>query len=115
MSILPSAKPSPRIQNGCLYWYQDDTFDLTLTFDLKDQDGETVNISPTDTISVVFTNSRKEAIKEFEFQNIQNGAVTMDFDEDVTALFQKGNYTYDIYYTGTERSTIADNNKVVVE
>lgn len=115
MSNLPSAEMSPRIVNGVIKWYQGDTFDLQLTFDLEDQDGEPITIAQTDTVNIVFKDKSLKTVKEFTFTNISNNTVTMDFDATCTALFGSGIYTYDIYYTGTERTTLGNNNKVVVE
>lgn len=115
MSNLPSAEMSPRIVNGVIKWYQGDTFDLQLTFDLEDQDGEPITIAPTDTVKIVFKDKSLKTVKEFTFTNISNNTVTMDFDATCTALFTKGNYTYDVLYSRSERTTVANDNKVVVE
>lgn len=115
MSNLPSAELSPRIVNGVLKWYQGDTFDLQLTLELIDQDGEPITITSGDTVKIVFKDRSLRTVKEFTFNDIANNTVTMDFDATCTALFPTGNYTYDVYYTGAERTTLADNNKVVVE
>lgn len=115
MNNLPNAEQSPRIVNGVIRWYQGDTFDLQLTLELVDQDGLPITIAPADTVNVVFIDKSLKTVKEFTFSNISNNTVTMDFDATCTALFKKGTYTYDVYYNGTERTTIANDNKVVVE
>lgn len=116
MSNLPSAEVSPRIVNGVIYFYQGDTFSLQFEFFIEDQDGEPITISPTDTIKVVFKDSRKHAVKEFIFNEIRENVITVLFDESVTELFQEGQYTYDIYYKNdAERVTVANDSKVVVE
>lgn len=115
MSNLPNAEQSPRIVNGVLKWYEGDTFDLDLLLDLEDQDGTPVTIGPGDTVTVTFRNRRLEQVKEFSFTDIQRNMVTMDFDTACTALFPKGIYTYDVQYSGVERTTFARDNRAVVE
>lgn len=115
MGNLPNAEPSPRIQNGVVLWCEGDTFVWEIVFDLVDQDCEKKNILPTETVKVVFTDKKMNVVKTFEFEDIENNVVSMDFDQDVTALFEKGSYTYDIYLNGTKRVTLANENKVVVE
>jgi len=115
MSNLPSAEQSPRIVNGVIKFYQGDTFDLVLELDLVDQDGEEITIAAGDTVKVVFKDKSLSTVKEFTFTNITGNTVTMEFDATCTALFPAGRYTYDIYYTAEDRTTIANDNKVVVE
>lgn len=115
MANIPNAEMSPRIVNGVLKWYEGDTFELQLELELTDQDGESVIIGASDTVKIVFLNERREQVKEFSFTNVQNNTVTLDFDATVTALFRRGRYTYDVYYTAAERTTLANENKAVVE
>ncbi|MBR5948217.1 MAG: hypothetical protein IKZ82_06160 [Clostridia bacterium] len=121
MARLPSAKRSPRIVNGIIYWYQGDTFSLTVRIDLKDQDGEPITIDDqTDDVDIVFRNCREETVKTFSFgaaaqTTITDNTITMAFDSTVTALFTRGKYRYDVYYNGEYRTTLADENVVVVE
>ena len=112
---LPAAKPSPRLQNGVIYWYDKDTFELTVEIDIIDQDGVPVVIGTDDTVDVVFLNNRKETVKTFTFGSISGNTIILDFDSVTTALFGKGTYTYDIYLNANERKTLANENKVVVE
>lgn len=116
MSNLPNAEQSPRVVNGVIKWYEGDTFDLTIGLDLEDQDGSAVTLAAADTVEVVFLDRSEKEVKRFTFSNVQGSAVTLDFSAAVTALFGKGQYTYDIYLThGGERTTIANDNKAVVE
>ena len=112
---LPNAEPSPRIHNGVVCWCEGDTFVWDIIFLLKDQDCTTKNILPTETVKVVFLDKRMNQIKEFNFSNIVRNTISLEFDADCTALFEKGSYTYDIYLNGTKRTTLANDNKVVVE
>ena len=115
MSNIPSAKRSPRLVNGVIYWYEGDTFDITIKINLMDQDGEPIDISGSDTVAVVIKNVRREDVKTFTFTGIDDNRVTLEFDDTATALFRKGKYTYDIYYNGEKRTTLADENVMVVE
>lgn len=115
MSELPSAKQSPRIVNGVLRFFERDTFDLNLELELTDQDGTPITIQSTDTIKIVFTDKTNAVIKEFDFTGATNNTVTLDFDTACTALFKKGEYHYDLYYTGSERTTIAKSNVCMVD
>ncbi len=115
MNNLPNTEVSPRIVNGVLRWYAGDTFDIQIEIDLKDQDDEPITIGPDDTVEVVFKDKSLDVVKTFEFNNIEDNTVTLEFDETCTALFPAGKYTYDVYYTGEKRTTIANDNKVLVE
>jgi len=116
MARIPNAEPSPRIVNGELHWYQGDTFSIELHLDLKDQDDTPITIAATDTVKVVFTDRSGAEIKVFDpFTNIVDNKITLTFDSAKSAKFVKGQYRYDIIYTGQNRTTIADENKVVVE
>lgn len=115
MSRLPNAEPSPRIVGGVVKWYYLDTFEIQLRLDLTDQDGEPVEILPGDIVKVVFFGPRGEVVKEFTSMDVEQNTVTLVFDEETTTLFERGQYTYDVYYTGENRTTIANDNKAVVE
>ena len=112
---LPSARMSPRIVNGVLKWYAGDTFEMQVEITLHDQDGELVEILPEHTIEFAFFNERKEPVKRFEFNSVENNTVTLVFDEGVTKLFPAGDYTYDVYFVGPIRRTLSNDSTVVVE
>lgn len=115
MSNLPNAEQSPRVVNGVIRWYQGDTFDLDLALSLVDQDGAPITIAASHTVKVTFRDKSQNLIKEFTFSNISNNTVTLAFDAECTALFPKGQYTYDVCIAHDKRTTIANDNKVVVE
>ena len=115
MYNIPNAQESPRVVNGVLRWYEGDTFEVTLEVELKDQDGDPVHILEGQSLEVEFLDRSLHVVKTFRFDEVENDIVILDFDDEVTALFPKGNYTYNIYYNGVERVTLADSNKVVVE
>ena len=113
--FIPSARQSPRIVNGVIYWYENDTFDIDLRFELTSQDDEIIEIAASDEIEIVFINNLDEIVKEFSFTEIEDNTIKLDIDAEVTALFPKGRYHYDIYYTAGDRVTIANDNEVIVQ
>lgn len=115
MANIPNARISPRIDTGVLKWYEGDTFELQLELELTDQDGEAVIIQPTDTVRILFLDECRETVKEFSFTNVQNNTVTLEFDATATALFPRGKYTYDVYYSAANRTTLCNENEVIVE
>lgn len=115
MTSLPSARSSPRIINGVLKWYEGDTFTLDLELQLEDQDGTAIDIASADTVDIVFSNRSDDIIKDFEFTNIKNNTVTIVVDAEVSALFTAGEYKYNVIYKGSNRTTIAHDNDVIVE
>lgn len=117
MGNIPAARISPRIVNGVIYWYEGDTFDLELNLSLTDQNGYEVEIPDDAEILVVFRDEREEIIREFEVSGaeIENGAATIPFDEDMSALFYKGKYSYDVKYRWDRLQTVASDNEIIVE
>lgn len=115
VNTLPSARISPRIINGVLKWYEGDTFDLRVEFELKDQDDEPIAIQRGDVIEFEFFNKKHETVMKFTFDNVENNAVVLAFDEYRTKLFPAGVYTYDIYYDGFERKTLSNDSIAIVE
>jgi hypothetical protein len=115
MSELPSAKQSPRIINGVLKWYLGDTFDLDIRLSLIDQENEDYIIGPDDTVETVFRDATGDIVKTFTQTGIGDNTITLDFNAETTALFDRGKYTYDIYLNSLERTTLANDNEAVVE
>lgn len=115
MSTLPAARQSPRIENGILYFYMGDTFELDLELTLTDQDGEDISIAAASTVKVEFLNRQNQTVKSFEFTDIQNNTVTLCFDAVCSALFSRGEYRYRIYYTAQQRTTLAADDICIVE
>ena len=112
---LPSAQMSPRIVNGVIKWYAGDTFELQVDIQLQDQDGENITIGQGESIEFAFFNRKRELVKLFLFENIENNCVTLVFDDEVTALFPAGHYTYDVYYNSAVRRTLSNDSLAVVE
>ena len=112
---LPSAAPSPRISGGTLKWCAGDTFELVLRLALTDADGCAVEIGDADTVHVRFFDGCMRPVHSFACADIADNTVTLRFDEDVTALFPRGAYSYDVCLEGARRVTLARNNPAVVE
>lgn len=118
MAILPAAKPSPRIVEGVIYWYKGDTFQIDLALNIKDQDGESIDIQPQDIVKIVFfgfSKSKGDTIAEIELEGIQNNVFSLNFTEELSRKFDRGVYLYDIYLTHNHRTTIVNDNIVKVE
>lgn len=116
MVQLENAKMSPRIENGILCWYKGDEFTFSINLVLMDTDGEIVDILPEDKITVLFEDEKGEEVKEFEFTSISANTITLEFVDEVTALFREGKYKYDITidHNGI-KTTLAKGNDVLVE
>ena len=112
---LPRARMSPRLINGVLKWYAGDTWELQVDITLCDQDGENITIQSTDVIEFEFFNKKRDVVKKFTFTNVKNGSVVLVFDEETTALFPAGEYTYDVYYDGYTRKTLSNDSIAIVE
>ena len=112
---IPGAYPSPRIDKGVLRWYEGDTFEITLHFELQDQDGENVTMGTTDSVSVEFLDDTRQTVHTFSFDSVEDNRVKLTFDEMVSAKFTKGKYTYDVRYTHGDKTTLARNNRAFVE
>lgn len=115
MSRIPHAELSPRLRNGVLYWYAGDTFSIDIHLVLRDYDGEEIIIPEDASVIFAFKDESEETVKEFSFSAIEDNTCKLEFDEDCTALFPPGEYSYDVYYESEYRTTLANNNRVVVE
>ena len=114
-NILPGARVSPRLASGAICWYAGDTFTVQLLLELADQDGAAVTIGAADTVKVTFYDKQRRLVKEFSFTGPAGNTVSLVFDDGVTALFPKGEYTYDILYTYANKTTLARDNRARVE
>ncbi len=115
MNNMQKANLSPRIVNGVLRWYEGNTFKLQLELELVDQDGEPVSIADTDSVEVKFRDKRKDVIKEFVFEHIEDNIISLDFDAECTALFPAGKYTFDLDYIGENRVTLINDSPAQVD
>ena len=112
---IPGAYASPRIQEGVLRWYAGDTFELTIQIDLEDQDGEAVEIGPTDSVRLTFRDATRAEVYSQTFENVEGNQIALTVDAEVSAKFPKGTYTYDVELSHGERTTLARDNKIRVE
>ena len=115
MTSLPSAKPSPRIWHGVLWWDAGDTFTLTLQLELTDQDGDSVHVGTADGVQVLFYDETQALVYTFSVTGVTDDRVQLAFDEALSAKFPKGSYSYDIVLTHGDRTTLARGNRAVVE
>lgn len=115
MTNLPNSLPSPRITDGVLRWYKGDTFELTVTIDLTDQDDAPVDIKPSDILTIAFSKEDGIEIHTFEFTNIIDATVTLGFTQAISDLFDTGCYAYTVTLNSERVITLARESLVVVE
>ena len=117
MTKLKETKQSPRLENGVIYWYEGDTFQLVLTLRLLDADGAPVTLGATDRLELTFRNRQEDTIATctWRAEEITNNQLPLQVDEAMTALFPCGRYRYDLRLLGEERTTLVRNGQVVVE
>lgn len=119
MGNIPTAKPSPRVENGTLFWYAGDLFQVDVALELTDQDGGAVHIGANDTVTVTFYDVQRQTVHTFT-PSVTNDRATLVFDETVSAKFPKGRYTYDMEYrytdtNGKRKTTLMRDNPCRVE
>lgn len=112
---LPGSCHSPRISGGVLKWYEGDTFELQVRMELTDETGAEIRIEPAHRVRFVFRNACRKTVCEMPFQGIEANTVILRFTEDVSALFPKGRYTYDVIYEGAVRRSLASDAPILVE
>lgn len=115
MQNIPNAEMSPRIVNGVIYWYEGDTFNIKLNISLFDDDGNPVPIAEDAVADVVFKRNNGKEIHRFHFDELPEGEVNMIFTEEISGKFIKGVYSYDVMYSADNRTTIVNDNQVIVE
>lgn len=111
--LAAKTKDSPWIDNGVLYFYEGDTFVFKLDLNFT-QDGEPLEIEPTDTILFEFKNDRGEIIATKIFTNITDNKLDMEWDQEFTSHFTVGKYTYRAKYISDFTTTIIADNVVMV-
>ena len=112
---LPTGAMSPRISGGTLKWYAGDTFTLYLRTELTDGDGEAVHVGEGEMLRVEFFDCCQREVYSYGVLSPENDTVALEFNEEVSALFPAGEYTYDVYLKGDRRVTLAKGNPVTVE
>lgn len=113
MADIPRAKMSPRIENGIVYWYEGDTFEFNLSINLVDQDGESVTPSDGSAFEMIIRDQRNDEVYRVKEYGVSG--ITFACDEQTTALFRKGKYKYDINYYGEYKTSLAEDNIMIVE
>lgn len=113
MARIRPARPSPRIENGVILWYEGDEFEISFDLTLTDADGEPIALDERDTVTVEIRKWRGGTVKEFTFPG--SNYITLVFDKETTGLFPKGSYFYDISIDGTYKTTIVNDCRIIVE
>lgn len=114
-NVLPGAEVSPRLANGCLCWYEGDTFEVSIQMELTDQDGEEVQVAEGDRVRVTFLDAQKQFVQEFLFTKVEENTVTLAFTPEVSARFPEGEYSYDLRLEHGTRTTLMRRSRARVE
>ena len=61
---------------------------MTLALELRDQDGETVSVGASDSLTVSFFDASHTPVHTFQFDRVTGGQATLTFDDTVSAKFQ---------------------------
>jgi len=116
---IPSAKQSPRIEGGVMYWAASSQFPLYLDISPIDANSETALELPDDcTITISFKNSSGTVIHTATFTgaNIEDNSILITVDSTLSAKFTEGQYTYDIWYEASGlRTPLVIGARIVVE
>lgn len=94
-STIKAAKASPRIEAGNLKWYVGDSFQIIWQIELIRED-EPIVYDPEDHIVFSFFTAERDPkpVYTFDFSNIQDNTVTLDFTPEVSAKFKAGAYSF---------------------
>lgn len=117
MANLNRAKPSPRVENGVLAWYQGDTFRLVIRLRLEDGCGLPVELTGTDSLELRIRNSRGDTVltETTVGGSLLRGEADLVMDGEKTQRFPAGAYEYDLVLTHGFRTTVAKRNRILVE
>lgn len=109
-----NAVQSPRFEGTELHYFVGDTFTLKLKVNLK-KDGDEIPIGPEEEIWLEFYKSGVIVTKKV-FRDIQDNTLEINWDEDTTKQFKKGDYVARVVYCDSDyRRTILSNFGVCVE
>lgn len=110
---MKAAKQSPRIEeDGSLRWYEGDTFSLTFNFILKDKNGSSISIKPSDVITIRFKD-RNSVVHEFISSGTANPEIV--FTQEISNKFKEGMYQLEAKFNSSNVTTLLKGNMVVVE
>lgn len=113
--IIEGAKPSPRILNGNIYWYEGDTFSIPLTIDIGTL-REGINISKGNTVVLNFFNTAGTLVFYKNATVIENNTVQFEISGTETSKLPAGRYRMKILHENSEgRVTVAPDVRVIVE
>jgi len=108
------AKQSPRTcDDGTLRWYCGDTFSILFNFIFKDASGYPIQPQATDSIDIIFRNSKNQVVKSYHA--VGTSTVDVNVDATTTVLFPEGVYDIEAKFNGDYVTTLLHNTKVVVE
>lgn len=115
MRVMPSVKPSPRVECGAICWYEGDTCEIEFHISIKDDDGNPVALLPSDIIALRVYDVYNRDIANVDYTNVQDNIILWKIDEEMTAKFPRGRYFYDITHQNGYVTTVCDRNRMIVE
>lgn len=113
--LSKNTPPSPRFECDTLCYFEGDTFYLELPDIELESDGIPINIGPEDEISITFVDRMGKTVAERRYTGIENNSIIIEWDQELTACFQKGTYTYRIRYNGQRVLTVSADCKICVQ
>ncbi len=115
MSNIITAKQSPRLENNKFVWYEGDTFSISLTLSLIDEEtNENITLDDTSTVIVSIYKS-KILVHQFVFNEFDNNQIVMVFDDELSKKMTVGEYNYTITHKCLNTTTLVANNIMEVE
>lgn len=115
-NLAERTRSLPGFDNGVLYLYEGDTFDLRLELNIM-RDEEPITIDPSDVVLLEFRNEKcetKKVMASVEFTDIVDNEVVLHWDDELTSKFKRGRYTYRMKYNSEYVTTLVADNIIVV-
>jgi hypothetical protein len=113
MGNFNSARPSPEIRAGVLCFYEGDRFSLQLSLDLRDDDGEPVELLPEDKIKVVIYDM-PTVLWEKGYTGVKGNMLELAVDDELGGLLRHGEYKLRIVVHHGETVTTVVDAEVIV-
>lgn len=115
MAKIKAARLSPRFENGRLYFYEGNTFTVTLDLEFTRSSGEHFVYEEKSKIIFRSYDETEALVEEVVFEDVEDGSVTLEFDNVRSLKYPCGKYTYDVIYSGSCETTVAKSNQIIVE
>lgn len=111
---IPSAKASPRVRGGTMYWYEGDTFRLKIRIRMQENDIEK-EVKPEDTVRFEIQSLNGQIVFSQEVSGIEDNTMMIEMNRESSMQIPKGEYKYNIRYNGEFVRTLAADNRIEVQ